>query len=195
MKIAVFVHNEDLCSFLEAKQINIYERNDSTWAATKTITLPEFDTASPKILRAQIALVAEQLTVSDCKVIAGSDLSGISFTIFDRAGFRIFIIDAATPDTFDGIVSDIDADNVTVIIPNPTALSCVGEYEFDMVALQLEHPEISSKMALQSWLAETPFTLLKLRCPHVPPWIIKTGKYNIVETQNYENVLAEVRPK
>ncbi|MDR2615541.1 MAG: hypothetical protein LBC28_03070, partial [Oscillospiraceae bacterium] len=70
-----------------------------------------------------------------------------------------------------------------------------GEYSFDLAALQAERPEISSKTALRDWLDNTPFTRLRLRCRHTPPWIAGSGKYDIYETPDGESIIAEVIPK
>jgi hypothetical protein len=191
MRIAIF-SGENL---LSAKRIEIYDCSASGWIVVSAVELKGFNTSAPQILREQIVSFAEQLSALNCKIIAGADISGIAFGIFDRSGFKIFAIREPSEEIFDAIIDDIENNEASAVIPSPTPLDCVGEYTFDLAALQLSNPEISSKMALQTWLEITPFTLLKLRCNHVPPWIIKTGRYTIAEVPDYENIIVEVRPK
>jgi len=193
-RIAVAMNGETLAaSFYEADHVVVYGRS-GTWGKSEEIVMPEFDITAPKVLRAQVAIAAERISACGCQIIAGADISGIAFASLDRAGFKIFTIAELTEDTLNSILSDIEADVPAAVNTAPRALGCVGEYELDLVQLQMEHPEISSKMALKSWLTETPFTMLRLRCRHVPPWIIAQG-FKITETPDSENVIAEVRPK
>jgi len=194
MKVAVLMRNNEPSAFFDSAEISVRAHDRHGWHTERVIAFPEFDTDSPAVLRSRITDLADTLKAINCDIIAGQDLSGIAYTVFDREGFKIFTIGALTDSVLDGIAADVNVGAEPLVIPKPTALGCVGEYEYDLAAVQTDNPDISSKMALQSWMAETPFTLLRLRCAHVPPWIARLGKYEITETRGAADVIAEIRP-
>ncbi|MFA9380069.1 MAG: Fe-only nitrogenase accessory AnfO family protein, partial [Acetanaerobacterium sp.] len=88
----------------------------------------------------------------------------------------IFEIDAVTDEMLNGIAHDVaDADAQTnasyagAIAPTPSDGD--GRYFLDLIALQNEHPEVSSKQVLLPFLESTPFFQLDLVCTHLPPWL------------------------
>ena len=54
----------------------------------------------------------------------------------------------------------------------PVQTQTPGVYFLNLLELQKECPEISSKKALASFLSDTPFLELHLVCAHIPPWLI-----------------------
>jgi len=64
-------------------------------------------------------------------------------------------------------------------------------FSLDLIALQNECPEVSSKKAMADFLENTPFLELHLVCKHIPPWIENSGKYNI-KAQNIDGAVSAV---
>jgi hypothetical protein len=66
----------------------------------------------------------------------------------------------------------------------PVETSTPGVYFLDLVALQKECPEVTSKMAMMDFLKNTPFMELHLVCKHIPPWIENSGTYKVQVTSD-----------
>ena len=110
---------------------------------------------------------------------------GIPFCVVDSFGFKIFSINELNNDCLDGIVEDIESSNMIEkmkkqIVENamPVETETEGIFYLDLVLLQTECPEISSKKALKDFLNTTPFLELQLLCNHIPPWL-ENGEYEI----------------
>jgi hypothetical protein len=184
-KIAVFVDsNSAICHFFEAECFLIYEKSASGWAVVKEAPFEKIVPLSPALTRKNTEALLPLL--EDCDILAGGGITGIPFTVFDRAGFRIFEIGVANDETLEGVIDLIEtsiteqADKEAVIQnAKPTETSTPGIYVLDLIALQSKYPEISSKMAMRDFLEKTPFVELHLSCKHIPPWIEESGKYNI----------------
>lgn len=173
-------------SFIKGTHIFIYTKHDSKWSITKEIPIEIDFSAGMGILRDQVRDLIGKL--DDCKIIAGQELQGLPYSVFDRMGFHIFNITDLSDEVLDGILSDIAAGDELermrkeiIEKAKPAETSESGIYYLDLIALQEECPEISSKKALQAFFKETPFLELDLVCSHLPPWINECG-YEIATT-------------
>lgn len=186
-KIAVLA-NDDSCpyDFFESDRILIFERVENHWKTTEEKIFNRIVPSSPSLTRRSAADLLQLL--EDCDIIAGIALVGIPYAVFNRAGFHIFEINSINDDVLDEIISDIEASDSekllrekTVKNAGPAETDIPGIYSLDLVALQTDYPEISSKMAMSDFLENTTFMELHLTCRHIPPWIENTGKYNVQE--------------
>lgn len=194
--IAVYTDQDHaLCNFAEAERIIIY-RKDDNW--DEETSFPIVHTASAHLadLRQDILTIIEQ--VGDCRIIVGGSLTGAAFSLFDRAGFQIFGILAVDDETFDGILQDIAGGDALrrmreEIIKNarPVETETDGIYYLDLIALQTECPEVSSKKALMDFLENTPFLELHLVCRHLPPWL-ENGAYKIQQEKRKDGTVFAV---
>lgn len=201
MKIAVFTLDSGLiCPFFEANGFLIFEKDESGWRVGRKESFAPFLPASPAVLR---AAATELLPViSDCDILAGGELSGIVFSVFDRAGLHIFEIGAINDVILDSMTADVaDANaqqNIKEKIVNdvrPVPAGTDGIYFLDLVLLQTECPEVSSKKAMKDFFANTPFLELHLICRHIPPWIENEGNLQIKAQQKDGGVYAVIRRK
>jgi hypothetical protein len=90
-------------------------------------------------------------------------------------GFTIFETDNISDTLFDEIILEIEesTEKKAPAIETPTSpaqTDNAGIYFLDLINLQLQHPEISSKKALKSFIQTTDFDKLEIICCHVPPW-------------------------
>ena len=198
--ISVFLQDDNLLtSFFAATKIIVFKKSD-VWKEIKTINLPDTNSINPTKLRQHIASIIKEL--GDCKIIAGLELLGISYCVFDSYGFSIFSISELNDEVLDGIINDIKAENMEEymkeeIIKNekPVETEITGVYYLDLVMLQTECPEISSKKALKEFLSNTPFVELQLLCNHIPPWL-ENGDYDIIYRKtNEDKFLATITKK
>lgn len=189
-KIAVFTDDSsEVCDFFDASRFLIFEKTSGGWVVTSELAFEKLTPSSP----AQMRQAATELLplLEGCKVLAGGALVGIAFSIFDRAGLHIFEINAADDDIFDSMLEDIrgaGADRLAreklITETHPIETNVPGVYALDLIALQRECPEISSKKAMMDFLENTPFLELHLACKHIPPWIENAGKYDVSVTEN-----------
>jgi len=181
-----------LPAFVETDTLCKYAKGPTGWHEESSEELPAFDVSSARALRSQVAGLAARL--DNRLPVAGGEISGIAYAVFDRSGFQVFSIEELSSRVFDGIMEDIQTPVDAFEIPSPIPGENAGEYYFDLDSLQLEHPEITSKAALKSWMENTAFRLLRLRCKHTPPWILSSGTYSVIEAEQAGSILAEVRP-
>ncbi|MDR2575424.1 MAG: hypothetical protein LBC52_03175 [Treponema sp.] len=184
-KIAVFTNKaSEICDFFDACKFLIYEKNADKWELTGQ---PEFEKIIPANPAQTRKKTGELLPLLDgCDIIAGGTLVGIPYSVFDMAGKHIFQISEVNDGVFDGIVKDIhnaeaqrNLKERIIKEARPVETATPGIYSLDLVTLQIECPEVTSKKAMADFLDNTPFLELHLICKHIPPWIENSGKYNI----------------
>lgn len=180
--IAAAMQDSDLSnSFLECTHLSLFKREDAGWKAVRQVPveLPDFTAPSDfrDRLRGLIDAVGE-----DCRILAGRNISGLAFNVFDRMGFYIFDIIEISDACFDGILSDIEAGDEAARIrretlenARPVETDTPGHYYLDLIMLQDSNPDVSSKKAIRTFLEDTPFLELELRCSHLPPWMEDMG--------------------
>lgn len=175
-KIAVFSRDQKMEPFLHCNRVEIYEKQDDTWLLVRTISFSPVKGSSVKELRQETENVA--VYAEDAKAILCKEIAGIPFSVFDKKGYGIFCTEEAGEETFQGVMADLEESDEKKrmkeeMIRNarPAQTSTPGIYHLNLLDLQKECPEVSSKKALVSFLKETPFLELHLTCAHIPPWL------------------------
>jgi len=186
-KIAVFTNgNAEICDFFDAVRFLIFERGEAGagWKTTGEKSFEKILPSNPALTRKNTQALLP--LIEGCDVLAGGSLVGIPFSVFDRAGIHIFEITTVNDDILDGIVEDLrnaDAEAVAkekiIRDAKPVETSTPGVYFLDLIALQRECPEVTSKKAMMDFMKDTPFVELRLVCKHIPPWIENSGLYNV----------------
>lgn len=185
------------CDYFEAEALMIY-REDVLWKKERVVNMTREEKRSVAQIRKDVQLLIEQ--ISPCNIIVARDLSGIPYAAFDMSGFQIFTIQTLSDEILSEIVEEVFAAdrevNLQVRIRHklgPVEMEAAGNYYMDLVMLQNENPDITTKMALADFLAHTPFLALTIRCDHVPPWIRKSGEYTIHTRQDNGSTLAVIQ--
>lgn len=175
-KIAVISRNQELVPFLDCNQVVIYEKKEGQWLAVRNNSFPAIKGKTIGELRAETEAV--RILTGDAKAVLCRELSGIPFSVFNQRGYCIFCGDKADQETFDGMLKDMEESDEKrrrkeEIIKNagPVETETPGIYYLDLVQLQKECPDISSKKALLTFLSNIPFLELHLVCAHIPPWL------------------------
>jgi hypothetical protein len=199
-KIAVFLNKDSqVCDFFDAGHFLIFERAEAEkkWEAISKKNFEKIVPSNPALTRKSTEALLP--LIEGCKVLAGGALVGIPFSVFDRAGLHIFEIGAVSDEVFDGIIEDLrNADAAAAakekIIreAKPVETSTSGVYFLDLIALQKECPEVTSKKAMMDFLKDTPFLELRLVCKHIPPWIENSGQYNVQVTSDKDGEVNAV---
>jgi len=200
-KIAVFTNEaSELCDFFDACKFLIFEKKADKWENTGK---PEFEKIVPSAPAQTRKKTGELLSlIEGCDIIAGGLLVGIPYSVFDMAGLHIFQIDEIKDSDFDEMLKEIqkagaqnDLKERIIKEARPVETSVPGVYSLDLIALQNECPEVSSKKAMADFLENTPFMELRLICKHIPPWIENSGKYEIKSQDKDGKVSAVITRK
>ena len=179
-KIAVLTDGDGrVCSAQEARTALVYARGANGWVVERGIAVPHSGESMAHIRDDMRRLIDG---MDDSRVVAARGLAGVAYGVFDRLGFHIFDVQGVDGHAFDAMLLDIvEADEgerirrEIVERAGPVETSVPGFYHLDLILLQKECPEISSKRALRGFLAQTPFVELDLICSHAPPWLYETG--------------------
>jgi hypothetical protein len=197
-KIAIFTDgNSEICDFFGAERFLMFERGVDGWKPAGQADFEKIVPSTPVQTRKSTEALLP--LVEGCDALAGGTLVGIPFLVFDRAGLHIFEIGGISDGVFDGIMEDLcNADAAAAakaaIIRDakPVETSTPGVFFLDLIALQKECPEVTSKKAMMDFLKDTPFLELRLVCKHIPPWIENSGAYNVQVIKDAEGVVEAV---
>jgi len=169
-----------MASYYEAEKISLFDRQRGVWQEISSFPVRLGHSADVQELLRETGRIIDRL--GDCRIIAGKKLLGVPYAEFDRHGFFIFEISSFGPRVFNGILEDIEADREEAdtkekIIreARPVETSVAGVYYLDLVELQTDCPEVSSKQAMKEFFEKTPFIELHLICRHIPPWLENMG--------------------
>ena len=177
-KISIIMnYSSNINSFEDGAVILVFVNRDAFWTILKRVPVDIDFSQDLPLLREDIRnLIAE---LDDCKIIVGKTISGLAYHMFDKMGFDIFEIEQFNAKILDQILSDLTCTSTKNInMTSPVEMDVPGIYFLDLISVQNQNPEISSKMILQPFLTNTPFLQLNLICEHLPPWIENfiTGK-------------------
>ncbi|PPK82393.1 Fe-only nitrogenase accessory protein AnfO [Lacrimispora xylanisolvens] len=181
-KIAVISKDQELVPFLYCNLVEIFEKVGEQWQVVRTASFSPITGNTIEKLRKEAEAI--MTLAEDAKAVLCRELSGIPFSVFNQNGYCIFCSEKADQDTFDGMIKDIEESDEKrrrkeAMIQNagPVETQTPGIYFLDLVQLQKECPEISSKKALLPFLSHTPFLELQLVCAHIPPWLETYDSY------------------
>lgn len=162
----------EINSIREGAIICVLEKTDTVWTLVREVPVGAELPGNIGELRRELLRLASEL--ADCKIIVGKSFSGLPYHIFDKLGFAIFEAESCGPAVLDQILLDVHGEpqeRRAAAVTGPAETDVPGIYFLDLIALQKQNPGISSKMALQPFLEETPFVRLDLICAHLPPWV------------------------
>lgn len=196
-KIAIIMKdNDSVAAYFEAEKIVIFNKDDFVWEPVFEISMPADLKTSPAGMRAGTVKIIEAL--GDCRIIAGGGIVGVPYTEFERYGFYIFDISEYGHEMFEAILEDIENEDgeaalkkKIILEARPVETSTPGVYYLDLVALQTECPEVSSKQAMKEFFETTPFMELQLICNHIPPWLEGMG-LDIKESKTAEGKIRAI---
>lgn len=185
-QIAIFsTNNGKITSPEDAREVVIARRTGTLWEERKHIPFSldvgldlnaimlgdADDDALDKVRETMHALIGQ---LGDCRIVAGSSVSGLPYRILSHAGFHIFEVDAMSQTLLSQIVSDVrfakDEAAYESVGTSPSPMAEPGHWYCNLLKLQEAHPEVSSKMALRDLFGQPDFKALELVCGHIPPW-------------------------
>ena len=212
-QIAIFsTDNGKMSSPEEAREVVVARRTGTMWDEREHIpfslgvipnldasTVGEVDEDALNEVRSTMQALINRL--GECRIVAGSSISGLPYRILNHAGFHIFEVDAMSQALLSQIVADVcvakDEAARESVGTSPSPMADEGHWYCNLLKLQEAHPEVSSKMALRDLFKRPDFKALELVCGHVPPWFDRDfeplGLTYTVELSRGESVVHVVR--
>lgn len=177
-KIAVFAdRNSAICDFFDAERILLYERGSYGWESIGKGSFKKISADIPDLARKKTEALLP--LIEGCDVLAGGVLSGIPYSVFDRAGLRIFKIDEISDDALDDIMEYLLYMDVVKKEDVKYTESPNNIYFLDLVVL----PEGCPGAAGKTEAADNDIPFLELRftcfCRHIPLWLKDCGAYSV----------------
>lgn len=180
VKIGVILdENNKLTTLMDGVKIAIYENIDLKWTKTREVKETFRQKATINKMRVFLSLLI--LELHECKILIGTNITGIPYMILDKAGFILCEAQEMSEILLSSVASDYErkeqnAKSITVfqLEDYPTApikTQIPGVYEFDMRRFQKQYPEISSKKVLLPFIRKGEFSQLHIFCNHVMPWL------------------------
>ncbi|MFT8317387.1 MAG: Fe-only nitrogenase accessory AnfO family protein [Sporolactobacillus sp.] len=199
-KITAFLSAKGLCSFNQADRLIVFSKSGTGWIQQREIKLPMKPPASIREQRQRIEQLLSQ--IDDSRILVGQEISGIPYVVFDQAHFHVFQISKLSDEFFDAVVREVQSvesrqkatqKKFEHVAPEKTKQS--GIYQLDLIKVQQDYPEITSKQALMDFLSKTSFGELHLHCRHTPPWIERDRRFTIEKRPAEHHEYIVVRPK
>lgn len=199
-KVTVFLSAKGLCLFNQADQLIIFGKSETGWVQERKIEMTGEPPASIREQRQRVEQLLSQ--IDESRILVGQEISGIPYVVFDQAHFHIFQISQLTDEILDAVVSEVqsvenqqEANRKKLEHAAPVKTEQNGIYQLDLVKVQQDDPEITSKQALMGFFAKTSFVELHLHCRHTPPWIERDRRFTIEERPAAQHEYIVVRPK
>ncbi len=163
-------------SLFEATAIKRYGKSAGKWMVMEECPFRIVAAQGLKALRESLMEII--VALGDTKIIAGREIAGLPYNIFDTAGFRIFEVEGR-PEIFLDFISKAAEENMESLlhpvqeeqtVARPQQTETEGVYCVNLKELQIRNPEITSKKVLLPFLKNESFYELEVVCSHVPPW-------------------------
>lgn len=175
-KIAVFLDQDNnISSFLEGTLIKIFEKDQKKWKINKLIPIDMTKVKGIMAIRHRFQKLIDEF--DDCKIVVVKKGFGVAYSVFYAEDFSVWELPGKAEEVLDVVLSrEKEQDTIREKEEEEKSNNYVkkikeGEYYLDLIKLQLEEPEVSSKKALIPFIENIAFEALKLRCCHVPPWL------------------------
>ncbi|PRR84624.1 Fe-only nitrogenase accessory AnfO family protein [Clostridium vincentii] len=175
-KIAVFLDQDNnISSFLDGAVVKIFQKDKEGWKVNKLIAVDMTKVKGIRAIRHGIQDLINQF--DDCKIVVVKKRFGIAYSVFYAQDFSVWELPGKkAEEILDDVLNREKEHDCLEKEEEEKKNSYVeevkhGEYYLDLIKVQLEDPEVSSKKALLPFIENTAFEALKLRCCHVPPWL------------------------
>ncbi|MGA9189742.1 MAG: Fe-only nitrogenase accessory protein AnfO [Methanosarcina sp.] len=180
MKIAVVEsNNQKTSSIFEPGFVATYENDGGEW---KVINRFENKVCNAKGIAAVRMAVADTIKqLDDVKIVVASEIPGVSFGIFEAAGFEIFLVKNCVLDVLDSVKKEM-LEVIEEQQEKPRKFDIVqflepgmykGDFCLNMEEILSKNPQLTSKKILIPYLKNGEFNRLDVICSHVPKWFDK----------------------
>ncbi len=176
-EIAVFLNESgSTTSIFEAGVIKLYKKNIEKWEVIKEFIFSIEKKSGLRVVRKNLLELVE--SVNECKIFVGKEVTGVPYNILDVSGFCIFEIDGMPEEFLDYVIEQVENEEKARndderAKPYPVQTSIQGNYYINLIELQANYTDVTSKQALLPFLQKEKFYELEVVCSHIPPWFEK----------------------
>lgn len=176
MQIAVVENNEKKTnSIFEPGFLAVYEHENKEWKELSRKENPVPSAEGIAAVRQSLSNVVESLP--DVRILIASDLSGVAFSIFEGAGFEIFLMKSDAVSALTSVRKTIMKDQEESKSANHVDISQLfehgtnkGDFVVNLQQAQLTYPQLSSKKILLDYVKRGEFNRLDVIVSHTPKW-------------------------
>lgn len=206
-KIAVFWDKDkNICSMQEASELAVYSFDKGKWYTEESLDITGlYEGGIARVRNRTIELVKK---LGGCRVIAGKNITGVIYNVFDSEGFIISELNVFAENELEYLYSQIEEQfkdmererEEALLIPTaPSETEEIGDYFFDFSLLKNTGTKYSSKSTILPFLNKTDFRHLEIICDHVMPWfeeeMKKRGLYYIVKERDDKKISILIEKK
>lgn len=206
-KIAVFWDKDkNIASLQEAVELTVYSFDRGKWYREESLEITNlFEGGITNIRNKTLELVKK---LGDCRVIAGKNITGVIYNIFDSEGFIISELNVFTEEELEYLYSQIEEqlkgmererEEARLIPTAPFETEVKGDYFFDFSLLKNTGTNHSSKSTILPFLNTADYRHLEIICDHVMPWfeeeMKKRGLYYIVKEREDKKISISIEKK
>lgn len=176
MQIAVVENNEKKTnSIFEPGFLTVYEHENKEWKERSRKENPIPSAKGIAAVRQSLSDVVESLP--DVRILIASDLSGVAFSIFEGAGFEIFLIKSDAVSALTSVRKTIMKDQEESESANHVDVAQFfehgtnkGDFVVNLQQAQMVCPQLSSKKILLDYVKRGEFNRLDVIVSHTPKW-------------------------
>jgi Fe-only nitrogenase accessory protein AnfO len=206
-KIAVFWDKDkNIASPQEAGELTVYNFERGKWYAKEFLDITNlFEGGITSVRNKTLGLVKK---LGDCRVIAGKNITGVIYNIFDSEGFIISELTVFTEEELEYLYSQIEEqlkgmererEEARLIPTAPFETEVKGDYFFDFSLLKNTGTNHSSKSTILPFLNTADYRHLEIICDHVMPWFEEEMKkrdlYYIVKEREDKKISISIEKK
>ncbi|WP_333858914.1 Fe-only nitrogenase accessory protein AnfO [Clostridium sp.] len=171
-------YNGEIASFLEPGTVKLYTKQDKDWKIKDEIIFSIYKITDVNLIRERIIKMVESL--GQCKIFVGKKIGGIPYSILERFGVNSWEI-TGKPDEFLDHVMEKEEDEERKLLESspkcqdkcvcePIKIGQEGHYFLDLIKVQQQNPNITTKQILVPFFKNQTFSELTINCSHVPKW-------------------------
>lgn len=189
----MFLNSKNQISgFFDSEYIRVFEKKNEKWEILSDIVLESEKIKSIASVREYYKFVGGSKI--NCEIIVTNKAVGIPYNVFECLGFSIWELKGEAEEHLDNILYNekmVQVKFESKKEENYYREINEGIYEINLIKIQGEKPEISSKMIIRPVLKNKNFKELNIECCHIPPWILKELKddMRIITEQNERNMI------
>lgn len=177
-EIAVFLGDDgQTISIYKSGLIKVYTKEQGTWKVLKEIPFIIDETDGIKSVRKSLTTMVQDL--EKCKVFVGKEVTGLSYTVLEIAGFNIWEMEGKPEEFLDFVLEKEEEEELTEnseekvveVMVEPISPNKDGNYYINLNQLQNSKSGVTSKQALLPFLRNAVFYKLDIICSHLPLWL------------------------
>lgn len=162
--------NDGLCDIFRTTTVVIKGWTDDQWNTLHRCDIAmNSPTSIGEMKGAAMGLVK---ALGDCRILVAKKFTGVCYQVLSAQDLYLFELEKEADTILSQCLEEVHSLQRREATPKaPVATDLAGVFALDFIALQEKYPEISTKMALKSFLQEKAFQELWLKCKHLPPWL------------------------